>query len=642
MTQSHESIDALPGESEIAHLPADGGARFNALIHEISPYLLQHCRNPVDWLPWSERAFEKAQREDKPVFLSVGYASCHWCHVMAHESFENDDIAEVLNESFVPVKVDREQRPDVDHLFMLTTQMMTGQGGWPNSVWLTPEGKPWLAGTYFPPEDRGGRPGFRSLLKKTASMWTGRRDDVLESASAIAERVAQVGAGEHFADPSAKPLTRDDLPAAIQALRSQFDQTNGGFGTAPKFPPCGPIGLLLRAARVSETQGPMDMVTRTLDAMAEGGLRDHLAGGFHRYSTDDLWLLPHFEKMLYDNARLAGVYAQAAQATGNEQYAAIAEETCDWIVGELGDPSGGLRSALDADSEQQEGAYYQWSHQEVMETLGEEGELFARAYGIEPGGNVRDEATGQPTGLNVLHRAVSDEELAREQACSQADLQQRLAAAGEKLLARREQRVRPAVDDKVLTAWNGLAIEALARVGTQRDRTDLVEAARNAAQLIRDECTDSEGRMKRVYRRGRSEGPAFLDDHAYLAGGMLALHAADGDAQWLSEARRLADAMLTRYADGEAAESGFFLAGDDADPLLFGRAKDPADSALPSGNGVAVSVLADLAGRTGVRAYHEAARNTLNHWAGFVRRAPSGACALLSGLIDVEQSPSET
>jgi hypothetical protein len=641
MTQPHESIDALPAQSEIDHLPADGGTRFNALIHEVSPYLLQHCRNPVDWLPWGQRAFEKAQQENKPVFLSVGYASCHWCHVMAHESFENDSIAELLNEHFVPVKVDREQRPDVDHLFMFTTQMMTGQGGWPNSVWLTPQGKPWLAGTYFPPGDRHGRPGFRSILKKTAEMWAGRPDDVLGSASAIADRVAQVAGGQHIIDRSAKALTLEDLPAAIEALQSRFDRTHGGYGSAPKFPPCGPMELILRAVRVIEDRGPLTMVTRTLDAMAEGGIRDHLAGGFHRYSTDERWLLPHFEKMLYDNARLAGVYAEAARVTGDDRYAAIAEETCDWVCRELADPSGGFRSALDADSERQEGAYYQWSHEEVMETLGDEGELFARAYGIEPDGNVHDEATGQPTGLNVLHRVVSNEELAREEACAEADVELRLGSAREKLLARREQRVRPAVDDKVLTAWNGLMIDALARVGTQLNRDDLIEAARNAARQIREESTDPDGRVKRVYRRGRSEGPAFLDDHAYLARGMLSLHAIDADAMWLSEAKRLAEAMLERYADGENAEAGFFISGDDADPLLFARVKDPGDSALPSANGVAVSVLAELASRTGQSAYLRAARNTLDAFAAFARQSPNGACSLLTGLIDAEESNPE-
>jgi uncharacterized protein len=641
MTQPHESIETLPAAGEIAHLPADGGPRFNALIHEISPYLLQHCRNPVNWLPWGEEAFEKARRENKPMFVSVGYASCHWCHVMAHESFEDDDIADMLNEHFVPVKVDREQRPDVDHLLMLTTQMMTGSGGWPNSVWCTPEGKPWLAGTYFPPEDRGGRPGFKSLLHKTAEMWKGRHSDVVDSAGAIAQRVAQVASAEHLIDPAASPLTLDDLDAALQTIQSRFDEANGGFGTAPKFPPCGAMELILRLSRLREDAGPLTMVTRTLDAMADGGIRDHLAGGFHRYSTDDHWRLPHFEKMLYDNARLASIYADAARATGNDRYGEIAEETCDWVLAELADPSGAFRSALDADSEQQEGAYYQWTHEDITAALGDQADLFIRAYGIVEEGNVRDEATGRTTGLNVLYRAVSTEELAREEACSQEDIDTRLAAARDALRAKRGERTAPAVDDKVLTAWNGLMIGALAKVGTQRNREDFIEAARNAARLIRDELTDQDGRISRVFRRGRSEGPAFLDDHAYLARGMLALHAVDGDAMWLSEAQRLTDAMLTRYADGADAEEGFFLSGDDADPLLFARVKDPTDSALPSANGVAVSVLANLASRTGQTTYLQAARNVLGVFAGLARQAPQGACALLVGLIDAEESAAQ-
>ncbi|MFP4054808.1 MAG: thioredoxin domain-containing protein, partial [Phycisphaerae bacterium] len=522
----------------------------NDLIHELSPYLLQHAHNPVRWMPWGEEAFRRARKEDKPIFLSAGYASCHWCHVMAHESFESDAVAEKLNKSFIPVKVDREQRPDVDHLYMLATQLMSGQGGWPNSVWLTPEGEPWLAGTFFPRDDVAGRPGFLTLLDKTARMWSDRREEVTAAATHITQRLRQYAGAEHLTSIEAPPPDDSLLPRAVEAMVAAFDDKHGGFGNAPKFPPSGALELLMRHAAFHDDDGPMTMVTRTLDAMADGGMHDHLAGGFHRYSTDAQWHLPHFEKMLYDNARLAEVYAAAAVRAGNPRYARVAQDVCDWVLTEMPDPAGAFRCALDADTEQGEGRFYTWSMEEIIDVLGPtQGELWCRAYGVRQEGNFREEATGEQTGLNVLHREVSDEILAREQASTPEQIHNQLQQMREKLLEHRNTRPRPAQDDKVLTAWNGLMISALARAGAALDRPDYVGAAREAARFVLNRLTEEPGRVLRAYRNGKSDIRGFLDDHAFLARGLLALHAAEGEEEWLTPATQLADTLLEHFRD---------------------------------------------------------------------------------------------
>jgi len=603
-------------------LPADGGAEFNRLIHEKSPYLLQHARNPVDWYPWGDEAFERAKREDKPVFLSVGYSTCHWCHVMERESFENEAIARLLNAHFIAIKVDREERPDVDEIYRSATQLLTGRGGWPNSVWLTPDRRPWYAGTYFPPEDRTGMPGFGTVLTRLAEVWKDRRQDVETQADqlvAAMRQVSTVGGAEGDA------LSRDLVTIAVNALRASFDEDHGGFGGAPKFPPHSGLRLLLYEARRTGDESILRMVTRTLDAMALGGIHDHVGGGFHRYSTDDRWFLPHFEKMLYDNAQLARIYAEAFTLTGDQEHRRVAVGICDWVLREMTDPSGGFRSALDADSEGEEGKFYLWTRDQILDILGlDEGELFCRVYNVQADGNFRDEATGHRPGSNILHLTRPLEQIAQAQAIDPQQLGERLAIARGKLLARRNERVWPHLDDKVLASWNGLMIGSLAYAGRALSEPRYTQAAQRAADFILDAMT-ADGGLLRSYRDGQAKLNAYLDDYAFLAEGLLELHQTTGRPRYLREAERLTDVLLARFRD--SAGGGFFFTADGHEDLLL-RSKDPFDRAIPSGNSVAAGVLTTLGRLTDRSRYAEQAAVTLEAFQSVVRRAPNSAASL--------------
>ncbi|MGO8705399.1 MAG: DUF255 domain-containing protein [Candidatus Brocadiia bacterium] len=616
--------EPLPSAEEIRKIPPEGGAGFNRLIHETSPYLLQHARNPVDWHAWRPEAFEKARREDKPIFLSVGYSTCHWCHVMERESFEREDVAEILNASFVPIKVDREERPDLDEIYMTATQLFSGRGGWPNSVWLTPDGRPWYAGTYFPPDDRMGIPGFKSLLRQLAELWRTRRADVEKQANEFAEAMRRVSA----AGPARGDVAAVDLvKAALDELAGAFDERFGGFGGAPKFPPHTALALIAHECRRSPDARRLRMMTATLDAMARGGIHDHVGGGFHRYSTDERWFLPHFEKMLYDNAQLARAYAEGFALTGNADYRAAAMDTCGWVLREMSDPAGGFFSALDADSEGQEGKFYVWTRAEIIEALGDdEGDVFCRVYGVEKNGNFRDEAGGGATGANILYlRAPSD-----------AALHERLKNSREKLLQRRAARVRPYCDDKALSGWNGLMIGALAYAGKRLDEPRLIAAAERAAAFVLT-VMRKDGRLLRSYRQGEAGLNACLDDYAFLADGLLDLREATGDARWLDEAKSLAAVMKEHFWD--RAHGGFFLTSDDHEDLLL-RLKPAHDQATPSGNGVAARVLIRLAALTGEAEYLETAHETLNAFLGVMQSMPQAASGLiLAAAMLLETKP---
>jgi uncharacterized protein YyaL (SSP411 family) len=617
---------SLPSAEEIAMLPADGGPEFNRLIHEKSPYLLQHARNPVDWYPWGEEAFDRARKENKSVFLSLGYSTCHWCHVMERESFENPAIAALLNASFVAVKVDREERPDLDELYMNATQLMTGSGGWPNSVWLLPDKRPWYAGTYFPPEDRQGRPGFASLLKQLAELWRTRRDDVEKQARELSAAMKRLSAGDGSGGTG--DLSRGLVSEATRSLRSAYDQRLGGFGGAPKFPPHGSFGLLFYEYRRTKDKALLEMATHTLDRMALGGIHDHVGGGFHRYSTDARWFLPHFEKMLYDNAQLSKAYVDAFLTTGNQSYRRIAERTYEWVLRDMTGKEGAFYSALDADSEGEEGKFYVWRREEVLQVLGKEtGQLFCEVYNIEPGGNFRDEAAGEKTGASIPHLTKQLDEQAKDRGVPAAGFRARLAAARDKLLDVRNTRVWPHLDDKVLTAWNGLVIGSLAYGGQHLNQPRYVAAARKAADFVLANMR-KDGRLLRSYRGGEARLEAYLEDYAFLADGLLDLHDATHERRYLDEARQLMEVLSERYGDKE--RGGFFFTASDHEELLL-RSKDAYDRAIPSGNGMATRVLLRLAEKTGEARPRELARWSLDAFVTLMERAPRGTESLILG-----------
>ncbi len=605
-------------------LPPDGGPEFNRLIHQKSPYLLQHARNPVDWYPWGGEALARAKAEDKPIFLSVGYSSCHWCHVMERESFQREDIAALLNENFIAIKVDREERPDIDQIYMTATQLLTGRGGWPNSVWLTPDGKPWYAGTYFPPEDRLGRPGFKTLLSGLVELWRTRREQVERNAEEISQHMRQIA--------SQRPSQADDQPTrnlaakAVDQLRGSFDQRLGGFGAAPKFPPHGSLGLLFYQYRQTKDASLLHIATHTLAMMARGGIHDHVGGGFHRYSTDAEWLLPHFEKMLYDNAQLSRAYVDAHILTGEDDYRRVAVDIYEWVLREMTGEEGGFYSALDADSDGEEGKFYLWRRDEIISTLGqEEGELFCRVYSIEQGGNFRDQVSGQRPGTNIVHLKDSLAQTARSEGIAEAQLGARLAAARRKLLERRNQRIWPALDDKVLTAWNGLMIGSLAYGGRQLAEPRYIKAAQRAADFVLAKMR-RDGRLLRTYRQGQAAINAYLDDYAFLASGLIELYESTGAKRYLDQAEVLMTVLLDHYHD--QANGGFFFTSDDHEDLLL-RTRDPFDKAIPSGNGVAAGVLVRLWHRTGKARYRQAARQSLDAFLPLMHQSPRSTESLI-------------
>jgi uncharacterized protein YyaL (SSP411 family) len=584
----------------------------NRLARESSPYLRQHAHNPVDWYPWGDEAFEKARREDRPVFLSIGYSSCHWCHVMERESFESEEIARVLNEHWVSIKVDREERPDVDDVYMTAVQLVSGRGGWPLSAFLLPDKRPFFAGTYFPPEDRHGRPGFLTVLKRLEAAWRERRADLESGAAELAAEVT--AASGLAARGTPEPLSPARLGLLGAALTRVFDRAHGGFGDAPKFPPHLALAWLLRRGAGGDAAA-LAMAEATLDAMAFGGIRDHLGGGFHRYSTDVEWLLPHFEKMLTDNAQLLGLYARAYAITGDETYSQVARETGDYLLREMRGPEGGFYAGTDADSEGEEGKFFVWDPSEIREVLGEvEGEYFCEWYGVRPEGNFREEATGRFTGRSILFLSKK----------IPSDAESRLKPLREKLLAARARRVPPSLDDKRVAGWNALAVSGFAMASRALSEPRYLEAARKGARFLLEDCRDAEGRLQRTWKDGVAKIPSFLEDEAFLAHALLDLEEADGEGGpgvWRGDAVAAAASMRARFrrVDGP----GFAFSGDGNETLLV-NGRDLFDKATPSASGAAAWALARLALKTGNRELAREARDAVEEVSWLMSRSPHG------------------
>ncbi|HLG15883.1 MAG TPA: thioredoxin domain-containing protein [Blastocatellia bacterium] len=599
----------------------------NQLINETSPYLLQHAHNPVNWYPWGPEALERARTEDRPILLSIGYSACHWCHVMEHESFENEEIARQMNENFVCIKVDREERPDLDSIYMNAVQMMTGHGGWPMTVFLTPDHKPFYGGTYFPPVDRHGIPGFPRVLEAVADIFKNRRNDALASADAI---TAELRKASQFRS-SDEMLTTDVLNQAYSGLSANFDKLNGGFGGAPKFPPSMNLMLLLRHYKRTNSLQALHMTEFTLKKMAGGGMYDHLGGGFHRYSVDANWQVPHFEKMLYDNALLSRTCLYAYQATRASRFRRVAEETLEYVMRDMTDGGGGFYSSEDADSEGVEGKFYVWTKDEVLGILGkEDGELFCEYYDVTEGGNFEH-------GASILNTPPSMDEFAASKSTDATGMGRTLDACRKKLFYVREARVRPGRDDKILTAWNGLMLTAFAEAANILGRDDYRQVAvRNAEFLLNNLVTAD--RVLRTFRDGQAKLNAYLEDYAYLIEGLLAVYEATFDLKYFVEARALADRMLERFWD--EADSGFYFTSSDHERLIT-RTKDYLDNATPSGNSSAVLGLLKLGLLTHEQQYTRTAASILRATWQAMSRYPSAFGYLLCGLDFYLSEPKE-
>jgi uncharacterized protein YyaL (SSP411 family) len=602
----------------------------NRLAEEESPYLRQHKDNPVDWYPWGEEAFRVAQAEDKPIFLSIGYSTCHWCHVMEEESFEDDEVATLLNETFVPIKVDREERPDVDTIYMNVCQMMRGQGGWPLTVCLTPERKPFYAATYLPKEGRFQQMGLMDLIPRIQELWENERERLLTDADEVTDLLRRsVDEGGGAEAPDAQVLRE-----AYRQLSRQFDDTHGGFGSAPKFPSPHTLQFLLRHWRRTGEERALEMVTETLDRMRLGGIYDQVGFGFHRYSTDERWVLPHFEKMLYDQAMHVLAYTEAYQATGADRYERTAREVLTYVRRDLQAPEGGFYSAEDADSpneagEQEEGAFYVWSTDDVRALLDDEtAALVIDLFNMTEEGNYQEEGTGQRTGKNVLYREQSLEAAAAAHEMEPSALEKTLKDARDTLLDARSERPRPGLDDKVLTDWNGLMVAALARAARAFDAPDYADAAREAAAFLLDTMREGD-RLRHRYRNGSAAIDGHLDDYAFLTWGLIELYETTFETRWLEAAVEVMEASLEGFWDED--DGGFYLTARDGEPLIV-RPKEAADGALPSGNSVQLANLLRLARMTGRTEWEERA-DALARWAGRQARSrPTGFTALLAGL----------
>jgi len=599
----------------------------NRLINETSPYLLQHAHNPVDWYPWGPEALERARSENKPILLSIGYSACHWCHVMEHESFENPEIARLMNENFVCIKVDREERPDLDAIYMNAVQMMTGHGGWPMTMFLTPDLKPFYGGTYYPPEDRHGMPGFPRVLMAIADSFKNKPVDVGQSADAIA---AELRRSNRFSS-SKEMLTTDVLNQAYRLIRSNFDAADGGFGRAPKFPPSMTLMSLLRFYRRTNSADALSMVELTLNKMASGGIYDHLAGGFARYSVDAHWLVPHFEKMLYDNALLVRIYLYAYQATGNARYRSIAEEALEYIVRDMTDRTGAFYSSEDADSEGEEGKFYVWTPEEVLAALGDEdGLVFCAFFNVTRQGNFEH-------GTSILNTPRTLEEFSEETGRGIDEVRRIIRAGKQKLAQVRSLRVRPGRDDKSLAAWNGLMLTAFAEAANILGRDDYRQVAIRNAEFILDKLM-IDGRLLRTYKNGQAKLNAYLEDYAYVAEGLLALYEATFEPRYIQQTLHLADVMIERFWDAD--EGGFFFTASDHEELIA-RTKDYFDNAIPSGNSVAALLFQKLAVLTREHKYQRCALDIMHTAKDVVAKFPSAFGYLLCAIDFYLSEPRE-
>ncbi|MCB1068914.1 MAG: thioredoxin domain-containing protein [Kiritimatiellae bacterium] len=620
----------LPSPEIIAGLPLDGGEAYNRLIHATSPYLLQHATNPVDWYPWGAEAFAEAKNRDVPVFVSIGYSACHWCHVMEQESFEHPGIAGLLNRFTVPVKVDREERPDIDDAMMLVTQAFTGRGGWPNSIWLTPEGRPWYAGTYFPPEDGPGRMGFATLLERLAALWREQRPQVENQATSLSKNLAQYATSRPAVVPRLHPPSAlMYLDRAGEALAKTFDARHGGFGGAPKFPPHAALLFLATANRSKPDARSDGMLRRTLDAMMLGGIHDQVGGGFHRYATDERWFLPHYEKMLYDNALLARVYAEASSQLEDPVYLMIAERICDWVLRDLLLEHGLFASSLDADTGSGEGETYLWTLGELEERLGPaDTRRFCRWYGCTAEGNAHDEATGKPTGKNLpyLDARLPEKDRTRADALLKVLQEARLTHP------------QPARDDKAVTAWNGMMIGGLAVTGRIAHRADLIEAAERAAGAVLEHLSPAPGKLMRSWREKPSAVPGFLEDYAAMAWGLADLFRVTGTTRYRDQARELLQTLDQTFLS----DTGIYRPTSQEHEALFIPTSDTLDQATPSGNGMACLALASLAAQTGDSRDREQAWRLLDAASGWLHPLPTGTLSYHAALSLLQAGEAST
>ncbi|HEX5966507.1 MAG TPA: thioredoxin domain-containing protein, partial [Pyrinomonadaceae bacterium] len=598
----------------------------NHLINETSPYLLQHAHNPVEWYPWGEEAFAKARAEKKPVLLSIGYSACHWCHVMAHESFEDEEIARLMNENFVNIKVDREERPDLDQIYMNAVQMMTHHGGWPMTVFLTPEGVPFYGGTYFPPQDRYNMPGFPRVLIGVAEAYAQRPEDISETGTSLLNELRRLSESSG----SDLPIGNELLDAAYTGIARSYDATNGGFGGAPKFPPAMTLEFMLRTYARTGNEDGLQMITHTCRKMADGGIYDQLGGGFHRYSTDAHWLVPHFEKMLYDNALLSRLYLHHFQVTQSPSSRATVEGVLDYVLREMTDAGGGFYSTQDADSEGHEGKFFVWDINDIRSVLGETAAaLFCDYYNVTEKGNFE--------GKNIPNVTRTIEDVAVANNVTVAQLDESLALSRRTLFEVREKRVKPDRDEKIITAWNGLMLASFAEAGVILNRSDYTHAARRNAEFVLSNLR-RDGLLLRTYKDGIAKFNAYLEDYAFFSEGLVTLYETTGELRWLNEAIALTDRMIEEFWDEE--NGGFYFTGKSHESLIV-RSKDYFDNATPSGNSVAAGVLQKLGVLTGKDHYRNLAMAVIRVASDQARRFPSGFGYLLSAIDFSLSAPKE-
>lgn len=611
----------LPSPGEISKLPKDGGDEFNRLIFSKSPYLLQHARNPVNWYSWGKEAFETAKKENKPVFLSIGYTTCHWCHVMEHESFEDEEVAKLINEHFIPVKVDREERPDIDEVYMTVTQAMTGGGGWPMTVFMTPDKDPFFCGTYFPKESVGNRPGIKFILEQIEKSWRDDRENVVTTAERISQHL-----GDVMTTTPGGAVSPDIFDKAFEEFKGRYDKDNGGFSTRPKFPVPTNLLYLMRYHKRSGNSEALEMVEKTLREMRYGGVYDHVGYGIHRYSTDPVWLVPHFEKMLYDQALAVIAYTEAWQITGDEFYSRTAREILSYVLRDMTSPEGGFYSAEDADSEGVEGKFYVWSVKEIETVLGkDDAEFFARTFNLTQEGNYLDEATHRKTGNNIPHL---------QEPLSDAD-RERLEPLRKKLYAHRETRVHPQKDDKILTDWNGLMIAAFARAGQAFDEPEYIEVARKAADFVLDKLLTDEGRLLKRYRQGEAGLTAHLEDYSFMIWALLDVYESTFETRYLKKAVELQAVTDKFFQDKEG--KGYFMTATDSEELIV-RAKKLYGGAIPGGNSIAILNLSRLYRMTGDDEYAQQAEDVVRAFSNELPKSASVYPLVLCG-IDFQHGP---
>lgn len=597
----------------------------NRLISEQSPYLLQHAYNPVEWFPWCDEAFEKAAKEDKPVFLSIGYSTCHWCHVMEKESFEDEEVAGLMNRVFVSIKVDREERPDIDNIYMLVCQLMNGNGGWPLSIIMTPDRKPFFAGTYFPKENRYGRIGFKELIENIEEAWRSRRNEILQSSDQITGYLENI-----YKKESSIQIDENILERAFDSFAKRFDEQYGGFGSSPKFPSPHNLMLLLRYWKMSRNQKALDMVTKTLTQMRMGGIFDHIGLGFHRYSTDREWLVPHFEKMLYDQALIIIAFTEAYQATQNELFKRTAEEIIEYLIRDMRSEEGGFYSAEDADSEGEEGKFYVWANKEIIDAAGiDDADFIYKVFNTSEEGNFLEESTKKLTGANILHLTKSFDQLANDFNTSVPELMNKLESIRRKLFAYREDRIHPFKDDKILTDWNSLVIAALSIAGRTFNKNSYIQSASECADFILSKIRTPGNEILHMYRNGSASIEGKLDDYAFLIYGLIELYQSTFESHYFLEAVRLCDITIDKFRDNESG-GFFFTAGSDKSLLV--RTKEIYDGAIPSGNSVMFNNLLRLSRITSDHKYDEYAQKLLDAFSENINNSPSGSTFLIGSL----------